>query len=168
MTTSLDIRPMTASDLARITDLHGKVLGPGRFARTAYRVRERAALRASSPYPLSRVGWAGTDIAAAVSMNPITIGGKSGAVLLGPLVVAPDFSGQGLGEKMVNDALDTARKQNVKLVLLVGDHSYYKRFGFEVVDAEKISMPGPVDPHRVLAIALSEGSLAEFSGPISA
>ena len=161
----MEIRPTEAEDLAQISDLHRKVSGPGRFAKSAYRIRENVT---TSPSPCCRVGWVGEEIAAAVTMNAVTIGGVSGAMLLGPLVVAPQFAGQGRGQPMVSAALEAARANGVQLVVLVGDNSYYTRFGFEVVPPGQITLPGPVDPARVLAVELTPNALAHFSGLIAA
>ncbi|MGB6732090.1 MAG: N-acetyltransferase, partial [Xanthobacteraceae bacterium] len=42
---SLTILPETPDDTAAIERLHERTFGPGRFARTAYRLREQAAHR---------------------------------------------------------------------------------------------------------------------------
>lgn len=165
---ALTICPLQTRDIVPIQDLHSQVFGPGRFARTAYRIREGLTTRASHADTCSRVGWVDTTIAASVIMTPITIGGASGALLLGPLVVAPEFAGQGFGEPMVNAALDAAKQSGATLVVLVGDHAYYKRFGFGIVRADHITLPGPVNLSRVLVVELTTGSLAHFEGLISA
>lgn len=165
----LDIRHLQAQDVTAITSLHGRAFGPGRFARTAYRVRE--GLQQDLTFgqdACSRVGWIGDTIAACVNMTPITIGGRAGALLLGPLVVAPKFAGRGFGEPMVNASLTAARDSGAELVLLVGDHAYYTRFGFEIVRANHINLPGPVDLTRVLAFELKTGALDKFHGLVRA
>ena len=43
MSHSVLIRPAGPDDSAEIAALHERAMGPGRFARTAYRVREGAA-----------------------------------------------------------------------------------------------------------------------------
>jgi predicted N-acetyltransferase YhbS len=48
--------------------------------------------------------------------------------------------------------------------LLVGDEEYYARLGFAPVPQGKITMPGPVDPERLLYCELRPGALAEASG----
>ncbi len=164
----LDIRPCTQGDVAAIKGLHDKVFGPGRFARTAYRIREGLSAPPGAAANCSCVGWLGDKRAAAVTMTPITIGGQPGAMLLGPLVVAPQFAGKGLGQPMVEAALKAAAGAGSALVILVGDHSYYSRFGFEIVSAGLITLPGPVALNRVLALALKPGALLKFSGLVHA
>ena len=42
MSSNILHRPMTPADLAQVSGLNARVFGPGRFTRTAYRVREGA------------------------------------------------------------------------------------------------------------------------------
>jgi predicted N-acetyltransferase YhbS len=49
-------------------------------------------------------------------------------------------------------------------VLLVGDAPYYGPLGFEVIPTGQITLPGPVDPARLLAAELVPGVRDEFRG----
>ncbi len=92
----LSSNPKPRDDADDIERLNERVFGPGRFARTAYRIRERA-----DPDPsLSFVARVGTLLVGANSMTPIAIGGMP-ALLLGPLIVEPVFRSQGIGEALV-------------------------------------------------------------------
>ncbi len=153
-------RPVTPADLPAISDLHAKTFGPGRFVRTAYRVREGTP--AISRY--CRATYLSDRLIAAVRMTPISIGGAEGALLLGPLVVDPDFAGQGFGKKLIAEVIETAKADGQRLVLLVGDEPYYGRFGFRPVPPGQIAMPGPVNPQRLLAAELTDGALADMRG----
>ena len=84
--------------------------------------------------------------------------------MLGPLTVEPAFRQQRVGETLVKYSLDAARGAGHGLVLLVGDEDYYARLGFAPVPRGKITMPGPVDPERLLYCELRPGALAEASG----
>src|SRR5438128_1558332 len=110
-------RPLTPADLPHVSLLHSKVFGPGRFARTAYRVRENAP--AISSY--CRVAVDGERIIAAVRFTKVGIGGTGGALLLGPLAVDPEFAGQGYGRALIAEALGEVKDTGVRLVVLVGD-----------------------------------------------
>jgi predicted N-acetyltransferase YhbS len=44
MSAQVLVRPVTPDDLPEISALHARVFGPGRFARSAYRIREGAPL----------------------------------------------------------------------------------------------------------------------------
>ena len=151
----------TPDDAAAIERLNERVFGPGRFARTAYRLREKA-----DPDPrLSFVARVGTLMVGANSMTPIDIGGEP-ALLLGPLIVEPVFRSQGIGEALVTRSLDAAKAAGAKLVILVGDEPYYARMGFARVAPGRIVMPGPVDPARLLYCELQPGAFEGVSGRV--
>ncbi len=99
---------------------------------------------------------------------PIRIGGKGGALLLGPLAVDPAFANQGHGRGLVGEALEAARAAGLQLVVLVGDEPYYARLGFKRVPPGQITLPGPVNPDRLLAAELAPGALAGYAGRVSA
>ncbi len=157
-------RPLAERDAASIAALHARVFGPGRFARTAYRVREGT--RTVSPY--CRGAFAGSQLVAALRMTEVAIGGKAGALLLGPLAVDPDFANQGFGRRLIGEAIEAARAGGIRLIVLVGDEPYYGRFGFKPVPPGQIRLPGPVDPRRILALEVIPGALAESSGLVVA
>lgn len=157
-------RLMQPADLAQVAELNARVFGPGRFARTAYRVREGAP--ALSPY--CRAAILGDRIIAAVRFTEITVGGSHGALLLGPLAVDPEFAGQGHGRQLIAEALEAATADGKRLVVLVGDEPYYGRFGFKPVPLGQITLPGPVDPRRLLAAELVPGALEGYRGIVAA
>jgi predicted N-acetyltransferase YhbS len=140
-------------------------MGPGRFARTAYRVRETSGEDFS---PFCRVSVLDGRLIAAVRLTPVRIGGKDGALLLGPLAVAPDLANRGYGRALAAVALEDARAAGIALVVLVGDEPYYARLGFRRIPRGQIVLPGPVDPDRLLAAELREGALGEFRGHLEA
>jgi predicted N-acetyltransferase YhbS len=165
MSNKVIIRAAGPDDRAEIAALHERAMGPGRFARTAYRVRE-GAREALSPF--CRVSRIDGRLVAAVRFTEVAIGGKEGALLLGPLAVEPAFANQGYGRSLVAKALEEARAARIALVVLVGDEPYYSRLGFRRVPPGQIVLPGPVDPERLLAVELIPGALAGFSGPLIA
>ncbi len=153
------IEPGTPDDAEDIGRLNERVFGPGRFARTAYRIREQA-----DPDPsLSFVARVGTLLVGANSMTPIDIGGTP-ALLLGPLIVEPVFRSQGIGEALVTRSLEAAKEAGWKLVILVGDEPYYARVGFRPVPPDRIFLPGPFDPARLLYCELEAGAFDAAQG----
>lgn len=161
-------RPLMPDDIPLVSALHDRVFGPGRFARTAYRLREAHALAGGKTSPFCRVAVAGGDLVAALHMTAITIGGRGDALLLGPLAVAPEVAGKGFGRALVTEALDAARASGIQLIVLVGDEPYYGRFGFKPIPPGAITMPGPVNPKRLLAVELAPGALADYRGLVAA
>jgi predicted N-acetyltransferase YhbS len=160
----ITVHAIEPGDLPDVLALHARAFGPGRFARTAYRIREGTPQ--VSPFCLlSKVSG---ELVAAIRFTEVTVGGKPGVLLLGPLAVEEDYAGLGYGKRLVAEGIERARKAGIKLVLLVGDEPYYGRFGFKRVAPGRIRLPGPADPMRVLAVELEEGALAQFEGMVEA
>ena len=63
-------------------------------------------------------------------------------------------------------ALEQAKEKGHKLVVLVGDEPYYGRVGFKKIPKGTATMPGPVDPARLLVAEVVEGAFTGVSGPI--
>ena len=153
--TTFDIRPEADADISVLYSLSAKVFGPGRFARSAYRVREGVAAVPG----LSLTAWHDGRLVGGVRFTANRVGDHGGGLLLGPLVVDPALAGKGCGRALVQDGLARARDAGFGFVLLIGDMSYYGRFGFTPSAPGKIVLPGPVDPARLLAVELRDGAL---------
>ncbi|MGE3144531.1 MAG: GNAT family N-acetyltransferase [Pseudorhodoplanes sp.] len=158
---SLTILPETADDALPIERLHERTFGPGRYARTAYRIREGV----SHALDLSFTARIGTLLVGSVRLSPIRIGATP-ALLLGPLTVEPPFRDRGIGKALIDRALAQARAQGHRLVVLVGDEPYYARMGFKRIAKGRAAMPGPVDPARLLVAELQAGAFEGVSGDI--
>jgi predicted N-acetyltransferase YhbS len=159
----LTIRQELPGDAAAIERLHERAFGPGRYARTAFRLREGKGADAG----LSFASHVGTFLVGSVRVTPILAGGQP-ALMLGPLTVDPAFEGRGIGAALMNTAIEAARVQGHALILLVGDAPYYARFGFKPVPPGQLMLPGPADPGRFLALELVEGVLAQRRGAVAA
>jgi predicted N-acetyltransferase YhbS len=156
---SLTIRPETPEDAPTIERLHERTFGPGRYALTAYRIRERGGHRLD----LSFTARVGTLLVGSLWMTPVVIGDVK-ALLLGPLTVEPPFRGRGVASALIQRALGAAREHGHGLVVLVGDEPYYGRHGFKRIPKGRVSMPGPVDPARLLVCELAENAFEGVSG----
>jgi len=158
---SLVLELETPDDAEPIQRLSERVFGPGRFARTAYRIREGAAHRLD----LSFTARIGTLLVGSVRLTPIRIG-EAKALLLGPLTVEPPFRERGIGQKLIERALAEAKTKDTRLVILVGDDPYYGKVGFKRIPPGRVTMPGPVDPARLLVAELADGAFDGVSGPV--
>jgi predicted N-acetyltransferase YhbS len=158
---SVTILAETADDAPAIERLHERTFGPGRYAKTAYRIREDIA----HSLDLSFTARIGTLLVGSVRLSRIRIG-TAPALLLGPLTIEPPFRERGIGRALIGHALDEARNRGHRLVVLVGDEPYYGRMGFRRIPKGRATMPGPVDPERLLVAELAEGAFDGASGPI--
>ncbi|MEI9890775.1 MAG: N-acetyltransferase [Caulobacteraceae bacterium] len=148
---------------ARAVDvLIEQAFGPGRFAKAAERLRER-----NSPLlELSYVAWAGSDVVGCVRMWPVHIG-ETPAVLLGPFAVDDAWRSRGLGSDLVRQACDAAQAAGHAVILLVGDDPFFTKLDFETVSPGRVTLPGPVNPRRVLWRALQPGAIDGVQGQVS-
>src|SRR5512147_2468843 len=78
--------------------------GPGRYAKTAYRLREGVNFLPGLAFVAERNG----ELVATVRYWPIDVGGKP-ALMLGPLAVRNELRGQGIGIGVMEHSLNAAR-----------------------------------------------------------
>ena len=136
--------------------------GLDRRTKASYRLRE-----GSAPVPglsFHAIDAASGRLAGLVSFWPLRVhpGGER-ALLLGPLAVHPDFQNGGLGGELMRTGLNAARAAGHALVFLVGDEPYYGRYGFTRTP-QRIVLPGPYDPARLLHLELQPGALGGARG----
>lgn len=155
------IREEQANDAPFVEALVARSFGPGRYAKSAYRLREGV----TPERGLSFVAIEDGALKGSVRFWPIEVG-KERALLLGPLAVEAKERGRGMGLALMQRGIDEARARGHHAILLVGDVPYYSRVGFAAVPEGSVTFPGPVDPARILALALSEGALDSLRGPI--
>lgn len=158
---SLTILPETADDAAAIERLLERTFGPGRFAKSAYRLREGH----EHALDLSFTARIGTLLVGSVRISTIRVG-EAPALLLGPLTVEPPFRQHGIGKALIERALTEAKARGHRLVVLVGDEPYYGKLGFKPIPKGQAKMPGPVDPARLLVCELVDGAFKGVSGLI--
>jgi predicted N-acetyltransferase YhbS len=156
---AVDLTTETPDDGPVIDKLHERAFGPGRFARTAFRLREGV-----SAHPrLSYVARIGSMIVGSIRLTPIHIG-RHPALLLGPLTVEPAFRSRGIGLALMQASLTAAVAEGHRLVILVGDEPYYGRVGFKRIAPGRVVLPGPVDPLRLLVKELADGAFEGVQG----
>lgn len=156
------IRLQTPEDGHALNEMNERAFGPGRFARTAYRIREEASSEARLNLCVVDKG----SLIGAVQFTPISIGDRAGALLLGPLVIEEAYKNQGWGLKLMLEGMTRGRALGYKFVILVGDLPYYARAGFAITPPGRIILPGPVDPARLLYAELVPGTLDIYQGNV--
>ncbi len=158
---TFDIAHERPQDAADIEHLHEISFGPGRFARTAFRLRE------GIPFidELGFVALIDGRMIGSVRFSPIWIGDHPG-LLLGPLAVLPQYNGKGVGKALVRTGMAAAEARAEIAALLVGDLPYYGPLGFHRVPLGSITLPGPVDPMRILVSPLKPGGTEGLAGAV--
>jgi len=160
------INAIKPNDILYIDKMLDEAFGADRFDKTAYRLRDGV----SAVQDLSFIVRSGDSVKASLQFWPILI--KDGeraleAILLGPIAVARDYRGQGIGLKLMTHGLEKAKEFGHQRVILVGDESYYQKVGFSRNLALGLAMPGPVDKDRLLAQELVPGAMKDVKGMIS-
>ena len=93
------------------------------------------ALRDSGELTISLVAEDSAQIVGHVALSPVTISdGSTDWYGLGPISVRPNEQGKGIGSKLMHSALAELKCLKANGCVLLGDPSYYHRFGFEPLD----------------------------------
>jgi predicted N-acetyltransferase YhbS len=145
------------TDADAVEALLDHAFGPGRFVKSSERVREFAAFRPD----MSFCAWDGGRLVGSVRMWQVRVG-ETPAIFLGPLAVQADGRRFGVGGELVQMASAAAQAAGFP-VLLVGDEPYFGRFGYSAAPCKGVTMPGPVDQRRVLALGAER-----LEGPVRA
>ncbi len=158
-----DIRPEKPEDAAIITAILDEAFGLDRMTKTSYRLREGSVQTPN----LAFVAELDARVVGTIQFWPVSIGGKTDALLLGPLAVLPAMQGFGAGLRLIEHGVAAAQREGHGLVILVGDEPYYAKAGFRKLDG-KVLMPGPFDPERLLCHELKPGAAEGLGGMILA
>jgi len=158
---SWQIRPERADDGWLVEHLNEISFGPGRYAKSAYRLRDGVSPVAG----LSFVAVVGDALLGSIRFWPVAIGMEK-SLLLGPLAVQPDLRGRGIGIALMKHGIEAARVQGHASIVLVGDEPYYVRVGFARLAPGRIRFPGPVDPARILGLSLKQNVILTLKGEV--
>ena len=142
-------RPEDAADIDSLLD---RAFGPERHQKTSYRYRDGVA-------PVPGLSWVirdGASLIGTIRYWPVLADGRV-FLLLGPIAVDPTRQGEGIGAALIFQTLEFAVWAGHRLVVLVGEKSYYGRFGFRPTNGSGLVMPGE-DPHRLLMLPLAFGA----------
>ncbi len=89
------------------------------------------ALRVAKALTISLVAEAGERVVGHIAFSPVSVSdGSRGWYGLGPISVVPELQRQGIGKAMMHEGLSRLKALGAKGCVLVGDPSYYERFGF--------------------------------------
>lgn len=83
---------------------------------------------------------------------------------LAPVSVIPEYQGKGIGSKLINIALESARRLGYKSVIVLGHDKYYPKFGFVPASKYEIKAPFDVPDEAFMVKELNDGSLIGVSG----
>lgn len=161
---AFDIAAEVAADVSAREALLDRAMGPGRKRKSSEKLRR-------GRRPSEGLAFVARDASGAlvgtVRLWDVRLGeGGKTALLLGPLAVDPSLKATGIGSALMRHAVAEAARLGHRAILLVGDAPYYGRFGFSAQKTGQLSMPGPYERHRLLALELVPGMLVGAHGTL--
>jgi putative acetyltransferase len=128
------IRQETAGDLDAIRRINLEAFAQHPFSgQTEHLIVE--ALRASGTLELSLVAVSDDDVVGHIAFSPAPVGETAtGWFLVGPVAVLPEHQRRGIGTALVGAGLERMRARSALGCVLVGDPSFYGRFGFRACE----------------------------------
>ena len=147
-----NIRLTKKIDYKQINSILDEAFGPGRLAKSVYRYREYRSLLDSFSY----VYEVKKNILASISYCEISLNYLHKGLLLGPLVVKPEYKGKGFGVSLVEYSINKIKNSKLyDFIILIGELEYYQRFEFKKVK-HKVKFIGPVNPEKILILQLNK------------
>jgi predicted N-acetyltransferase YhbS len=159
------IRAERGSDVVAREALLDACFGANRHTRTCQRLRDRRAPAEGLALSAVRLGRQ-HRLVGTLRLWHVSAGGVA-ALVLGPLAVDPDCRDLGIGAELIHHALAAAKARGHDAVVLLGDAPYYGRFGFSALKTGALSLPGPFERDRLLALELRAGALDGAAGMIA-
>jgi hypothetical protein len=156
------IRAERASDVVARDALLDACFGVNRHTRTCQRLRDGRAPAEGLALSVVRQG----RLVGTVRLWHVSAGGVP-ALMLGPLAVEDSCRKLGAGAALMDQALAAATALGHGAVILLGDASYYARFGFSPAKTAELSLPGPFERDRLLGLELRQGALEAAWGMIA-
>jgi putative acetyltransferase len=154
--TTLRLRPEGPADPPAIRRIVAEA-----FARAGVTVPAEVALvealRGTAAWlpELSMVAEVDGELVAYALLSRVWVGPvREPALALGPVAVLPAHHGLGYGTDVVQAALDAGAELGERLVVVLGNPSYYRRFGFRPASELGLTSPwsGLGDPWQALVL----------------
>jgi putative acetyltransferase len=148
---SIQVRPESPSDVPAVDELVGRAFdGRPNEVELVQRLRET-----DSP-TISRVATIGDRVVGHVMYSHLGLEGSTSTVLtLAPVSVEPEYQNRGVGTRMISVSLSELDDAGVPSVVVLGEPSYYSRFGYEPVARYGITAPMGVPMAHLMILPLS-------------
>jgi putative acetyltransferase len=91
---------------------------------------------------------------------------ERGSLALAPLSISPEFQKMGVGGRLIEEGLRTARELGYSSVIVVGHPEYYSKFGFVPARKWGISAPFIVPDDAFMGIELQADALIKAGGAV--
>lgn len=147
---AIKLRPAQAADNRAIEEVHLASFETGAEAKLA------GALERDGSIVLSLVAATNDEIAGSIIFSRLLVDGRDQrAVALAPLAVLPHHRRKGVAALLVREGHRLLTEAGERLVLVLGDPDYYRRFGFSEEAARDLWTP--YDGPYLMALRLDSG-----------
>jgi putative acetyltransferase len=161
-------REESASDFKHVFAIHAAAFDTDDESRLVDTVRT------SSDQLVSLVAIAGEDrlggeVIGHILVSPVRIDNAPDDVLymaLGPMAVRPDFQRQGVGARLVLNALDACRELGAAAIFVLGHPEYYPRLGFEHVSSLGLFYKSEAFAPTFFGLELKPNALTDRAGEV--
>ena len=160
---SLNLRRELPADIAAIREVETTAFGQPNEAALVDALRKARALT------LSGVAEFSGKIVGHIAFSSVEVeGGREtfDALALAPVAVHPDWQRKGIGSALIRWSLDECAQDGHSLVIVVGHHEYYPRFGFVPAMPLGIRCPFEVPSEVFMLLELRPGALAGRTGTV--
>jgi putative acetyltransferase len=157
------IRAEASSDISVIHQVHLAAFGGPGEARLV------DALRAAGALTISLVAEHGGAVVGHIAFSLVEIvdeRGSTKALALAPVAVLPRHQRSGIGSRLIEAGLAEARRQGWELVIVLGHHDFYPRFGFVTAKPHGILCPFEVPDDAFMVMALQPDVLGQHQGVV--
>lgn len=86
------------------------------------------------------------------------------SLALAPVSVLPEYQKEGIGKRLMHEALNKAKELGHQSVVVMGHPEYYPKFGFERASLRGIKPPFEVPDEAFMILALEKHSIDNVSG----
>jgi putative acetyltransferase len=111
----------------------------------------------------------GGEVVGHVLFTPVVVtteGGDTALLGLGPVAVLPSRQRQGIGTMLISGCLEYLRARGHRGVVVVGEPTFYRRFGFIEAGRWGLQSELQVPEENFMALALASGVLGGVSGTV--
>ena len=160
---SVTLRRELSTDIAAVREVETAAFGrPGEAALVD-------SLRAAGALMLSGIAEIGGEIVGHIAFSPVRIEGGPEifeALALAPVAIHPNWQRKGVGSALIRWSLDECRRVGHELVIVLGHHQFYPRFGFVPAMPLGVRCPFEVPSEAFMLLELCPGALAGRTGMV--
>jgi len=158
----IEIRSENGEDAGAVRHVLEAAFGSSEEADLVERLRE------ANKATISLVAECGGQLVGHILFSPVTIAppqARFNGIGLAPVAVLPEFQKRGIGSHLICEGLEQCRDAGYEIVVVLGDHRFYERFGFSRASDHGLGNEYGVD-EDFMAMELGEGALEQASGTV--